>query len=58
MSADLTAVDTAEQVTPACPSCGQERTVYLGVFPELREDTWGCGRCGREFNLIPEGDPR
>jgi transposase-like protein len=57
MLGELAAVDTAEQVTPACPSCGDENTIYLGAFPQLREDAWGCRLCGREFNLIPdEGD--
>jgi transposase-like protein len=54
---ELATVDTAEQENPACPSCGHEHTIYLGTFPEVREDAYGCRLCGREFNLIPdEGD--
>jgi ribosomal protein L37AE/L43A len=54
MRRDLASTATAEQENPACPSCGRDQTIYLGSFPELQEDAWGCLACGREFNLIPE----
>jgi hypothetical protein len=57
MSRELITVATAEQVMPACPSCGTEDPIYLGTCPELREDMWACRLCGREFNVVPdEGD--
>jgi hypothetical protein len=43
----------SDSLPPACPSCGDDDPIYLGVFPLLREDAYGCRLCGNEFNLIP-----